>query len=63
MGNGRIARVHRRWATPHELLRELGGWQGHPRPGLTAGQLQAEAALAMQTAKPALSRRIGSQIA
>lgn len=71
MGNGKIERVYRRWATPYELLQEVGGWKGHLRPGLTADQLQAqadvesdtEAALAMQKAKRELFRRIGSKIA
>lgn len=71
LGNGKIERIYRRWATPYELLQEVDGWQGHLRPGLTADQLReradmesdTEAALAMQKAKRALFRRIGRKIA
>jgi transposase InsO family protein len=71
MGNGKIERIYRRWATPYELLQEVAGWKGHLRAGLTADQLQAqanvqsdtEAALGMQKAKRELFRRIGRKIA
>jgi transposase InsO family protein len=71
LGKGKTERVYRRWATPYELLQEVTGWKEHLRPGLTADQLQAqaaaqsdtEAALDMQKAKRELFRRIGRKIA
>jgi transposase InsO family protein len=71
LGNGKIERVYRRWATPYELLQEVTGWKDYLRPGLTADQLEAqatgqcdtEAALAMQKAKQKLFRRIGRKTA
>lgn len=71
LGNGRIQRVYRRWATPQELLHEVPNREAYLRPDLNAAQLQAlaaahsdtEAALAMQEAKRALFRRIGRKIA
>lgn len=71
LGNGKIQRVYRRWATPLELLHEAPNWEAYLRPDLTAAQLQAqaaahsdtEAALAMQEAKRALFRRFRRKIA
>ena len=71
LGKGRIKRVYRRWATPHELLQEVTKLKQYLRPGLTAAQLKTqaaaqsdtEAALAMQEAKRELFRRIGRKIA
>lgn len=71
LGNGRIKRVYRRWATPYELLQEVAGWEKRLRPGLAAAQLETqagaqtdtEAALVMQEAKRDLFRRIRRKIA
>jgi len=71
LGNGRIERVYRRWATPYELLREVEGWESGLRPDLAAEQLEAqamaqsdtEAALEMQRAKRELFRHIGRKTA
>lgn len=71
LGNGRIQRVYRRWATPWELLQEVSNLNAHLRPDLSAAELQAraaahsdtEAALDMQEAKRKLFRRIGRKIA
>ena len=71
VGKGKIKRVYRRWATPHELLEEIGDLQDSLRPDLSPAQLKAqaavqsdtEAALAMQEAKRELFRRIGRKIA
>jgi transposase InsO family protein len=71
LGNGKIQRVYRRWATPYELLGEVTGWEDCLRTGLAADQLKAqaasqsdtEAALAMQTAKQKLFRLIGRKSA
>lgn len=71
VGNGKIKRVYRRWATPCELLQEVPGWQDHLRPERTAAQLETqasvqsdtEAALAMQAAKRKLFQRMGRKIA
>ncbi len=71
LGNGKIQRVYRRWATPHELLQEAPNLEACLRPRLSAAELQAraaaqsdtEAALAMQDAKRELFRRIGRKIA
>jgi transposase InsO family protein len=71
LGNGRIQRVYRRWATPWELLCAVPGYERSLRPGLSAAELEAtaaahsdtEAALAMQQAKRELFRRIGRKTA
>lgn len=71
LGNGRIKRIYRRWATPWELLEAVPDLKAYLRPGLTAAALKAraaqqcdtEAALGMQQAKRELFRRIGRQIA
>ena len=71
VGNGKIQRVYRRWATPWELLQEVSELNRYLKAGLTAADLEAtaaaqsdtEAALAMQQAKRALFRRIGRRIA
>jgi len=71
LGNGKIKRVYRRWATPWELLEAVPGLEDVLRPGLTATVLKAraaeqcdtEAALGMQQAKRKLFRRIGRRIA
>jgi transposase InsO family protein len=71
LGNGKIERIYRRWATPYELLQEAPEFERHLRPGLAAAELKAraaeqsdtEAALAMQQAKRELFRRIGRKIA
>lgn len=71
LGNGRIQRVYRRWATPWELLQAVPRLQEVLRPGVTVEALQAlaaeqcdtEAALSMQQAKRELFRRIGRKIA
>jgi transposase InsO family protein len=71
LGNGRIQRVYRRWATPYELLQEAEGWEKRLRPELAAAQLETqagaqtdtEAAILMQEAKRDLFRRIGRKIA
>lgn len=71
LGNGRIRRVYRRWATPWELLEAVPNLKDVLRPGHTADALKArateqcdtEAALAMQQAKRELFRRIGRRIA
>jgi transposase InsO family protein len=71
LGRGKIKRVYRRWATPHELLEEAADLKDYLRPNLSPAQLQAqaaiqsdtEAALAMQEAKRELFRRIGRKIA
>lgn len=71
LGNGRIRRVYRRWATPWELLEAVPNLEDVLRPGHTVGALKAraaeqcdtEAALAMQQAKRELFRRIGRKIA
>ena len=71
LGNGKIERIYRRWATPHELLQSVPDFVAYLRPGLSADELQTraaaqsdtEAALAMQQAKRELFRRIGRRIA
>jgi transposase InsO family protein len=71
LGNGKIERIYRRWATPYELLQAVPGFEGDLRTELSAAGLQAraaaqsdtEAALAMQQAKRQLFRRIGRKIA
>ncbi|MGC8732850.1 MAG: integrase [Halothiobacillaceae bacterium] len=71
VGQGKIQRAYRRWATPYELLQEVPKLKDYLRPGITAAQLQSraaaqsdtEAALAMQEAKRELFRRIGRKIA
>ncbi|GIU75963.1 MAG: hypothetical protein KatS3mg004_3050 [Bryobacteraceae bacterium] len=71
MGQGKIERIYRRWATPYELLCEVAQLEDYLRPGITAAQLETrsatqsdtEAALAMQEAKRELFRRIGRRIA
>jgi transposase InsO family protein len=71
LGKGKIKRVYRRWATPHELLQEVVELKDYLRPGITAARLKTqaakqsdtEAALAMQEAKRELFRRIGRKIA
>ena len=71
LGQGKIKRVYRRWATPLELLQQVAGWDKYLRPGLSAETLKAhaavqsdtEAALDMQKAKRELFRRIGRKIA
>lgn len=71
LGDGRIVRVYRRWATPYELLREAPGYEAQLRAGLDAADLEAraatqsdtEAALEMQQAKRELFRQIGRRIA
>lgn len=71
LGNGRIKRVYRRWATPYELLQSVPDFEAYLRPGLRAAELQTraaaqcdtEAALAMQQAKRELFRSIGRKIA
>lgn len=71
LGNGKIERIYRRWATPYELLQEVASFQACLRPGLPAAELKTraaaqsdtEAALAMQQAKRELFRRIGRKIA
>lgn len=71
LGNGRIKRIYRRWATPYELLQSVPNLEGDLRPGLRADQLQTraaaqsdtEAAMAMQRAKLELFQRIGRKTA
>lgn len=71
LGNGKIQRVYRRWATPWELLRAVPDFESYLRPGLTAAELEAgaaaqsdtETALVMQQAKRQLFSRIGRRIA
>lgn len=71
VGQGKIERIYRRWATPYELLCEVANLKDYLRPGITAAQLETrsatqadtEAALAMQEAKRELFRRIGRRIA
>jgi transposase InsO family protein len=71
VGNGKIKRVYRRWATPYELLQAVPNFERDLRPGLSAADLEnraaaqsdTEAALAMQQAKRELFRRIGRKIA
>jgi transposase InsO family protein len=71
LGNGKIERVYRRWATPHELLQEAPKLETCLRDGLSVAELNAraavqsdtEAALAMQQAKRELFQRIGRKIA
>jgi transposase InsO family protein len=71
LGNGRMQRIYRRWATPWELLQEVPDFERFLRPGLGAAELEAraaahsdtEAALAMQQAKRELFRRIGRRTA
>ncbi|MCL6545296.1 MAG: hypothetical protein K6T61_08695 [Bryobacteraceae bacterium] len=70
LGNGRIQRVYRRWATPWELLEEVPNLKEVLRPGHTEAALKAraaeqcdtEAALDMQQAKRELFQRIGRKI-
>jgi len=67
LGNGKIKRVYRRWATPHQLLQAVPDCEAYLRSGVRAAELQAraaaqsdtEAALAMQEAKRELFRHIG----
>ena len=71
LGNGKIERIYRRWATPYELLQSVPDFEDYLRPDLRAAELQTraaaqsdtEAALAMQQAKRELFRRIGRKIA
>lgn len=71
LGNGKIKRVYRRWATPHELLQAVPDFEAYLRSGVRAAELQAraaaqsdtEAALAMQEAKRELFRHIGRKTA
>lgn len=71
LGNGKIKRVYRRWATPYELLQGVPDFEGALRSGIQVGELHTraatqsdtEAALAMQQAKRELFRRIGRKIA
>jgi transposase InsO family protein len=71
LGNGRVQRVYRRWATPWELLEAVPNLKDVLRSGHTQAALQAraaeqsdtEAALAMQQAKRELFRRIVRKIA
>jgi transposase InsO family protein len=71
LGNGKIERIYRRWATPYELLQAVPNFEGELRPGLGEAELQiraatqsdTEAALAMQEAKRQLFRRIGRKTA
>ena len=71
VGNGKIKRVYRRWATPYELLQAVPDFERDLRPGRSAADLgnraaaqsDTEAALAMQQAKRELFRRIGRKIA
>jgi len=71
VGNGKIKRVCRRWATPYELLQAVPDFERDLRPGRSAADLgnraaaqsDTEAALAMQQAKRELFRRIGRKIA
>lgn len=71
LGKGKIKRVYRRWATPHELLEEIADHKDYLRPELSAAQLKeqaaaqsdTEAALAMQEGKRELFRCIGRNIA
>jgi hypothetical protein len=65
--NGKRRRIYTRWATPFELFQETPDCQSRLRPGVTLAGLQqfaqlqsdTEAALAMQSAKRQLMRRIG----
>lgn len=65
--NGKRHRVYQRWATPFELFRELPGCESHLRPGVSLAGLErfaqqqsdTEAALALQSAKRDLMKRIG----
>lgn len=71
LGNGKIERIYRRWATPCELLQAVPDFEACLRPGLRAAELKTraaaqsdtEAALAMQQAKRELFRHIGRKIA
>jgi transposase InsO family protein len=71
VGNGKIKRVYRRWATPYELLQAVPDFERDLQPGRSAADLgnraaaqsDTEAALAMQQAKRELFRRIGRKIA
>lgn len=71
LGNGKIQRIYRRWATPYELLQSLPDFPNSLRPALSAAELQSlsaahsdtEAALAMQQAKRDLFRSIGRKSA
>jgi len=71
LGNGKIKRIYRRWATPYELLQAVPNFERDLRQGVGAAALQnraaaqsdTEAALAMQQAKRELFRRIGRKIA
>ena len=71
LGQGKIKRVYRRWATPYERLREAAGWEKRLRPEITAAHLHTqagaqtdtEAAILMQEAKRDLFRRIVRKIA
>ncbi len=66
LSNGKSERIYRRWATPYELLQSVPDFEDYLRPGLSAAELQAraavqsdtEAALAMQQAKRELFRRL-----
>ncbi len=70
---GRIRRRYRDEdvATPYERLKSLPDAEGHLRPGVTFGQLDAvafaqtdlEAAAALNAARDALFRRIGEALA
>lgn len=71
LGNGKIQRVYRRWATPWELLQQVPDLDRSLKAGVTvadlgaiaAAQSDTEAALAMQQAKAELFRRIRRRIA
>jgi len=71
LGNGKIQRVYRRWATPWELLQEVPGFEMCLRPAVSAAALHdraavrsdTEAALDFKSAKLALFRRIGRKLA
>jgi hypothetical protein len=71
LGNGKIKRIYRRWATPYELLQAVPNFERDLRQGFGAADLQnraaaqsdTEAALEMQQAKRKLFQRIGRKIA
>jgi len=71
LGNGKIERIYRRWATPYELLQAVEEFEAYLRAGRSAVELEAsaasqsdtEAALAMQQAKRELFHRIGRKTA
>ena len=65
--HGKRRRVYKRWATPLELFKQVGGCETYLRPGMTLAELDriaaqqsdTEAALGMQKAKHQLFRHIG----